>query len=231
MTKIAIKRQKIFAEYAGITGSIAQFGSMAVAAKAYSNDLDTIQGLAGWTGGFGQAVIANGPPALEDMNAIFYALTKQLAYLYQAGISEWNASPTYYIGSLVNNALDTIFMSGIDDNTNNALTDSAKWINFISKKMTLITTTGQLPYTVLADDCNIVCSATPTTDNKTVTLPAPSVGNIGRLVRIKQTGAITTNNLSVSVSGGSTIDGGTTSTLAQYTCKKFVSNGTNWYLM
>lgn len=230
MDKLSIKRQRIFADYVGYTGNIAQFGSMKAAAKVYSDDMETIQGLAafssGWTG-----AVSSGPPSLEDMNGLFYLLTKQLAYIFQAGIPEWSALAEYSIGSIINNAVDTVFMSGIDSNTNNALTDSAKWVNLFGRKVTIISSVGTLPYTVLANDFFILCTTTPTTDNKNVILPTPSVGNKGREVRVKQTGVISATNLYVIAADSSTIDGASSSGINQYTCKKYISDGTNWIVI
>jgi hypothetical protein len=222
MARLDNKLQRIFAEDSSY---IAQFGSLKAGSKASSTDLDTLQSLAAWAAGWAGAI--DGAPALEDWDSFFYVLTKQLRYLQQTGISEWLATPTYYTGSMVNNGVDTIFISGTDANINNALTDGANWINGISRK---VTTVSSLNYTVVNNDSFIISSSTPTTTNKNIILPAPSAGNLGRQIVIKQTGVISGFNLAVIVDGGSTIDGSSTSAIAQYVTKKFVSDGSNWFV-
>lgn len=70
-------------------------------------------------------------PWEEDMNALFYAITTQLAYLYQEGQPEYDADTTYYKGSLVKNIDNqgniTIYKSLVDNNTGNLLTDTNYW--------------------------------------------------------------------------------------------------------
>jgi len=225
MAKLDLKRQRIFANWIGITGGIAQYGSMQADAKVYSDDPDVLQALTAFSTGFGGGSI---PPALEDMNGLFYLFTRQLSYLYQAGISEWNASATYYIGSLVCDSTSAVFMSMVDSNTNNALTDQTKWMTLISSK---VTTLSSLDYTVVASDRFIVNPIGPIADNRTITLPAPSAANIGRLMMIKQTGATSGGSyvtLNVKANDNSTIDGSTTNVIAQYVCKKYICDGTNW---
>ena len=226
MSKLNIKRQRIFAEFAGITGAIAQYGSMAAGAKAYSDDPDTIQALSAFSTGFGGG---STPPALEDMNALFYLITRQLSYFQQTGIAEWNASTTYYIGSLVNSGIDTIFMSVADNNTNNALTDTSKWVNVISRR---VTTISQLSYTTTNYDRFIVNPISPTTTNRNIILPTPAASISGRVIMIKQTGATSGGSnvtLSVKAADDSLIDGSASSLIAQYTCKRYICDGTNWH--
>lgn len=126
MAKITREPQLIFGSSLIANNNIAKFGSLKVGSPAYSLDPSEIQTTA-YLNGWGAAVVNNNAPALQDMNGLFYLTTYQLAYLMQAGIPEWNASTTYYIGSLVNDAAGNIFMSRVDDNTNQALTDATKW--------------------------------------------------------------------------------------------------------
>ena len=88
MTKIARKHQKLFATSVPVTNTIAQFGSLKAAAPAYSDDPDTIQALDAFDEGFASAVINNKAPTVQDMNGLFYLLTRQIAYLMQAGVAE-----------------------------------------------------------------------------------------------------------------------------------------------
>jgi hypothetical protein len=131
MAKLSVKKQLLFGGSLTPTGNIAQFGSLAAAAPAYSGDPATIQSLAAWLNGLAAALI-NAPnglasPALEDLNGLFYVLTYQLAYLKQAGLAEWDATVTYYIGSWAQNGAGIPYVSLTDNNTNNILTDTNNW--------------------------------------------------------------------------------------------------------
>ena len=225
MAKLLRRAQKVFSDSLGATGNIAQFGSMKAASIAYSKDPDTIQALAafatGWTG-----AVSSGPPAIEDLNGLFYLLTTQLAYLYQTGIPEWNASATYYIGSLVNDGSDVIYMSGVNSNANNALTDGTKWTPISSRKVVV---TATLPYTAVNSDNFIVSNFTPTITDNGIILPTPSAANLGRKITVKQIAIISGYNLIVRTADASTIDGSSSSLHAQWTSKNYTCDGTNWF--
>lgn len=126
MAKITRKLAKIFGLTAG-TDEIAQFGSFADGSPAYSTDPDTIQSLSEYDDGWFSAVVAFSNPAIEDMNALFYLYAYQIAYIMQAGIPEYSATTTYYIGSLVNDGTGIVYTSLTDTNLGNALTDFTKW--------------------------------------------------------------------------------------------------------
>jgi hypothetical protein len=130
MTKLARKGQKIFcgANIGSPSDIIAQFGSLKAAAPAYSSDPDTIQALAAYESGWGGAVVNNNSPAIQDMNALQYLFSRQLAYLFEAGIPEYAVGTTYYIGSIVRSigGID-LYRSVIDTNVGQALTDTSKW--------------------------------------------------------------------------------------------------------
>ena len=223
MAKITRKHQNIFAAMAPY---IAQWGSMAASSKASSTDVETIQALAAWAAGFDGALNADGVLAIEDLDAFFYVITSQLAYLLQTGIPEWNSVIEYYTGGYVNNGNDSIFMGASDTNSDDALTDGTKWVNTISRHVTVV---SSLDYTVLNVDKFIVCPLTPTAENHHIILPTPSAGNAGREIKVKQTAIISGQTLSVSVANNSTIDGASTNGVSQWTCKKFICDGTNWH--
>jgi hypothetical protein len=226
MAKIVRKNQKVFAGSVPVSNVVAQFGSFKNATPNYSSDLDTIQALDAWGEGWASAVVNNYAPPMQDFNAVFYAITKQLAYIMQNGISYWNAATTYYIGSFVTDDVGGIYMSLVDDNLNQALTDGTKWLNFYSKKVTVIATS--LDYTVVNSDWYIRWTDNPTAENHFVNLPAPSALNKGREVIVKLSGNTFISQLGVRVTGGTTIDGSAAIYFNQYIAKRFISNGTNW---
>ena len=129
MSKLARATQLIFGSNAS-SAQIAEFGSLAAGTPTtYSGTTATpalIQALSNYLTGWFGAVIGSNSPAIEDMNALFFLITFQLAYSFQAGIPEWDASTTYYIGSLVNSS-GTIYVSLQNTNLNNAVTNGAYW--------------------------------------------------------------------------------------------------------
>jgi hypothetical protein len=149
MAKLTRKLQKIFCGNVSSASVIAQFGSLKAASPIYSDDIDTLTLLPAWTNGWADAVLTDNAPTIQDMNGLFYVMTKQLAYLMQAGISEWNATTTYYIGSLVSDGLGNIYRSYIDANINQSLTDRTKWTIYSSNNSKVV---SSYPYQILADD-------------------------------------------------------------------------------
>ena len=126
MAKITRKDQKVFGGSLLAQDNIAVFGSLAAGSPSYSLDPDTIQSAA-YLLGWDAAVINNDAPCLEDMNALLFLITRQLAYIMQTGVPEWKATTNYFTGSVVNNGSGVLYKSLADDNLNNALTDGAKW--------------------------------------------------------------------------------------------------------
>jgi microcystin-dependent protein len=126
MAKIVRKAQKIFAGSASNNG---QFGSAQAGTKLLSTDPDVLQALTAWDQGWLDATISsNQLPTLEEMQGIQYVATRQIAYMFQEGISEWNEGTTYYQHSIVKKTgTYQLYGSKIDDNLNNLLTDTASW--------------------------------------------------------------------------------------------------------
>jgi hypothetical protein len=220
MAKIIVKKTEIFASI-GATGVLSEFGSYAESDVAYSTDLDDLQSRDAWAEGFASAVDANNSPMIQDLNTLFHVLTSQLVYLYQEGISEWNAGKTYYIGSFVKHADGRVFMSLIDDNLNNAITDTTKWKSVLTSKIVSPDDSYSVAYdvhTVFANKASAI----------TITIPAPATTNEGREIIIKNIGAGT---CSVVVTGGSTIAGNATTDLAQYGAIIIRSAGDKWDLI
>jgi hypothetical protein len=148
MDKIISKSQKIFAGASGPTGNISQFGSYKAGGTIYSEDVATIQNLSAWTTGLTGACSATNVPTIQDLNGLFYVLTRQLAYLMQSGIPEWKATITYYIGSFVTNSTGQVYVSLTDDNLNQALTVTTQWMLCVSSNVTTIGAT----YSILSSD-------------------------------------------------------------------------------
>lgn len=133
MAKITRKTQKIFADSAP-TNQLTTFGTAMAVTPNNSRDLADIQN-ANFSSGWAAAVEADKAPYEEDTNGLFYLVTKQLAYIFQAGVSEWDSGTTYYINDYcrVGNVL---YYSLQDNNTGKDPTsETAYWsqaINFLN---------------------------------------------------------------------------------------------------
>lgn len=125
MARLSRVTQTIFASLAGLD-QIAEFGSLAQGSPAFTTDPAAAQ-TATFAAGWFSAVLGNNSPAMEDVNALFFVVTYQLAYLMQLGVPEWNSTTTYYIGSLVQDGTGKTYVSRTDSNTNNTLSSATNW--------------------------------------------------------------------------------------------------------
>ena len=91
--------QQTFA-YSVLGSQTGQFGSLNPGPPAYAGTVAQVQ-TAAYAHGWANAVVNNNAPALEDLNGLFYSDSAQLAYLFQAGIAEWDSATTYVAGSVV----------------------------------------------------------------------------------------------------------------------------------
>ncbi len=126
MPKLTVAAQKIFGGNLAASGNLAQIGSTITGTPLYTTNPDTIQALTAFLEGFAAQTMGNGSPVLQEQNALNFLITRQLAYLQQAGISEWKADITYYIGSYTNVA-GVKYISLQNDNLNHPVTDTAWW--------------------------------------------------------------------------------------------------------
>lgn len=129
MARLTRAVQKIFGSTAGAS-DIAQIGSLRNGEIVYTTDPVTLQGLALYLTGL-KGIVSSDKyiPALEDINGIYFLFSRQLAYLMQEGIAEWDASTEYHENSIVKDpgTIDQYY-SIADDNTGNELTDDTKWL-------------------------------------------------------------------------------------------------------
>ncbi len=133
MAKLVRKLMKVFGSSATVNQR-AVFGSYAAGAAAFSTDVETIQSLSNWLSGWFAAVVGGNSPAIEDVNSMAFVFAYQLAYLMQAGIPEWSATTTYYIGSMVTtgSASGATYCSQTDDNlNNNPASDTTNWTRVV----------------------------------------------------------------------------------------------------
>lgn len=128
MPKIERKTQKIFGGNAE-SDQLAVFGTMITGTPVYNDDVETLQSEA-YTEGWQVAVAANEAPFMEEMNGVQYGFSKQLAYLFQQGIPEWDAGTTYYLNSFCQVG-GVIYKSMQDENINHSPADDSEgtyWI-------------------------------------------------------------------------------------------------------
>ena len=148
MSKIARKYQKVFGGSADVS-LFNQFGSAALGSPVATKDLDVIQGLNAFLNGFTQETVGDWIPVLEDFNALEFMYTTQLAYIFQAGVSEWDAATTYYIGSFCQVG-GFIYKSLTEANQGNAVTNPTYWVlydtNPIGTILTFISKTPPVGY-------------------------------------------------------------------------------------
>lgn len=127
MPKITRAKQKIFCDDVPATNVVAVFGSLKEGDPEFSKDPDAIQSLPAYGAGWAGATVLNQAPALQDMNALQYLFSRQLAYVFQNGIPEYDATTSYYVGSIVTNSSGLPYVSLINDNLGQSLTDASKW--------------------------------------------------------------------------------------------------------
>lgn len=120
--------QKVFASSAN-ADQLAVFGSMKTGTPVYSSTLSTLQSadyLQGWT----DAILDDKAPYLEEMNAVQYGLSYQIAYLLQEGIPAYDSTTEYSNTSIVkvitNNEL-VLYHSLQNGNIGNALSNTSYW--------------------------------------------------------------------------------------------------------
>jgi hypothetical protein len=126
MAKIDRATQKIFGDDVVAQDNHCQFGSLKAGTVVYSKDPFVIQGLAAWGTGWKGATVNNQAPVLQDLNAFSYLMSRQLAYLFQSGVSEYDSGTTYYQNSYCASG-GALYISKTDNNLGNALTNSAHW--------------------------------------------------------------------------------------------------------
>ncbi len=111
----------------GPTDDFETFGSTAVGSTDFSQDPAAIQATSAWANGWRPALVAAKAPVLQDMNAFCLVDSRQLAYILQEGVAEWDAGTTYNIGSVVKvpyaspYSNPAFFISLANANTGNAL--------------------------------------------------------------------------------------------------------------
>lgn len=130
MAKITRKTQKVFGSSAGATG-ITEYGSPASGTPVYDTDPDNIQTLAWETGWSAAALAGTEIPTFQDFNAIHFVATRQIGYLLQEGIAEYDSGTEYHQNSIVKKTGTVeLYASLTNSNTGNALPSRATNANW-----------------------------------------------------------------------------------------------------
>ncbi|AWI10322.1 hypothetical protein [Ereboglobus luteus] len=136
MSKIKRTIQRIFGGDVGLDGNISVFGSLSAGNPKYAgslpasdNPLDDIQNLPGYGRGWTGATIRNNIAPLQDMNALQYLFSSQIAYLMQSGVPEWHKDQEYHEGSFCsyNNTLYVATNTVVGKSNPNPKDDTNNW--------------------------------------------------------------------------------------------------------
>lgn len=137
MAKIARALQKLFGS-TGATTEFGVFGSDSEGSAATTKDPALIQSLATYLRGlYGSTANATQPPRIQDLNALYYLFSRQIAYGFQAGVPEWIATENYYANASVvlgSNGKIYISKTGTDGSpniNNNPTTDTGTNWRFV----------------------------------------------------------------------------------------------------
>lgn len=107
--------QKIFASEAP-ADQLVEFGTAKTGTPVISSDVETLQSNPAYTQGYQDAVLSDYAPFLPETNSLHYIETRQLAYLFQHGLAEWDANTVYYKDVSFCSYKGFIYKSLTDDN-------------------------------------------------------------------------------------------------------------------
>lgn len=217
MARLSRIKQKIFGSAAGFN-QIGTFGSLAAGSPAYTTDPSTIQSLSNYLSGWYAAVVGNNSPVIQDMNAIHFLYARQLAYLMESGVPEWESATTYYVGNIVN-VSGFLYVSLTDNNLNHAVTDGANWRILGGGFRTV---SASVSATATDELIRVNNGATA----RTITLPAVASSKTGQRIIIKRLGSA---NVTVLPNGSEVIDGEASYVLTNAgDSATFFNNGVSW---
>lgn len=126
MARITRKAQKVLGLNSVQTG---QFGSARASTFVLTKDPDVIQALPAFEQGWPAATVSgDNLPTMEETEGVDFLVTRQLAYIFQEGIPEYNATTEYHEDSIVKESGTVkLYKSLTNTNTGNPLSDPTKW--------------------------------------------------------------------------------------------------------
>lgn len=231
MAKITRATAFLFGSSAS-SNQMAEFGSLfntyPTVPTRYSGATITpalVQMLSNFETGWYGAAIGGNSPAIEDLNALCYLFSYQLAYLLQTGVPEWDSATTYYSGSITQDGSGNMYFSLTNSNLNNALTSTTNWQK-IGGPASVKTKTAN--YNILAGDKLVLGDAT--SGVITLTLPDATLvtGNSYELSKIDSS----SNAVDIATTSLQSISGSGSYVLAeQWQFMVVRSNGSNWNIV
>ena len=113
MSKITRIYHRIFGS-TSTTTQMAAFGSYKNSAVQMTTDASTVASLPNWLVGMAEGVVNRNAPIIEELNGVLHHSSRQIAYLLQSGVAEYDASTTYYTDGFV--VHDSLLYQSIRDN-------------------------------------------------------------------------------------------------------------------
>lgn len=147
MSKLERKNHKVFGINATET-KVGQFGSANATTKITTKDVEKIQALDAWEQGWEAGAVGNNRyPTQQERTGVDYEHSYQIGYMLQEGVPEWNKDTTFNKGSIVkayNGTTLQIYVSLVDENLNNPVTDITKWKSGLANSdLSNLTPTGE----------------------------------------------------------------------------------------
>ncbi len=141
MAKLTRFYHRIFGS-TSTTTQMAAFGSYKNSAVQMTTDASTVASLPNWLVGMAEGVVNRNAPIIEELNGVLHHSSRQIAYLLQAGVAEYDPSTTYYTSSYCQNS-GVLYKSLIDDNIGYPVTSATTW-----KKIVMLAdgTSGGIPF-------------------------------------------------------------------------------------
>lgn len=239
MSKLTRKNIKVFGSNSSNTGT---FGSAQAGLGVLTTDIESMQSLSAWSNGMASATIG-GQKLLpqEEMEAALRVATYGLANIYQDGIPEYDASTTYYIGSIVKKTgTFELYGSLTNDNVGNALTVEANWaylgnlLTLGAKLSTSSTASATAEKAVTLSGFVLTTGATiqvTFTNANTAATPILNVNSTGAKAIYNEAGTAVSATNPAYFPAGSTVEftyNGTYWIFKKRVIENYV-NGTSWY--
>lgn len=131
MSKLTRIFHKIFGANADFGYQMGKVGSFKNGDPQYAANITDIQSLANFETGLYGALVGDGAPCVQDMNAILFHSSRQLGYLFQQGIPEWDSDTVYYTNSFCSYN-GVLYKSSSDNNSNNTPSVSSSYWSVFS---------------------------------------------------------------------------------------------------
>ncbi len=222
MSKLERKLQKIFAEDSQST-QVTAFRT-AGTNPTYTKDVTEIQNANFTKGWLDPNNTGNVVPYAEDMNGLFYTLSRNIAYLNQSGIPEWLSTETYYENAMcMYNGV--LYISLADNNLGKQPdTQTSYWRAYASPVSGSVTdgenlgtgegifkdaVNGVMQFKGLVAGSNI--TLTPSADGTSITIDSTGGGGSGSVAWGDITGSLASQvDLSTALSQRGTLSGANT---------------------